>query len=114
MDVHSGVDSEDSKENNKNICLDILDILKTCFFQKSEIKRTLYRGLIKVTSYNIELCVCINSLVLDHISSWCNRRTVDNKKSLKFDKAIVTDKDDNCVVNVSLLKINFFFLHIYT
>ncbi|VVC36857.1 Hypothetical protein CINCED_3A015403 [Cinara cedri] len=102
VDIHSAIDSEDSKENNKNICLEILDILKTCFFQKSEIKRTLYRGLIRVTSHNKELCVCINSLVLDHISSWCNRVTVDDKKSLKFEKSIVTDKDNQFIVHEPL------------
>lgn len=99
VDVHSA-DIECSSDNNRTICLEILDILKTCFFQKSEIKQTLYRGLIRVTSYNKELCGIVNSLILDHMSLWCNRRVGDNKKSLKFDKSIVTSKDYKFVVNV--------------
>lgn len=104
VDIHSNVVSEDSPDNNKTICLEILDILKTCFFQKSEIKRTLYRGLIRVTSQNNELCVYINSLLLDHISIWCNTNVVENKKSLKFNKSIVANKDDIFVIHVSPLK----------
>lgn len=104
MEIHSNVDPEGSSDNNKTICLEILDILKICFFQKSEIKQTLYRGLAKVTSHNNELCVCVNSLLLDHISLWCNRRVADNKQSLKFDKSIVLGKDNKHIVNVSAMK----------
>lgn len=103
VDIHSNV-TEESPDNNKTICLEILDILKTCFFQKSEIKRTLYRGLIRVTSHNNKLCVYINSLLLDHISIWCNTHVGDNKKALKFNKSIVASKDDSFVVHVSPLK----------
>lgn len=102
VDIHSVLDSEDSSENNKTICLEILDSLKTCFYQKSEIKQSLYRGLIRVTSHNSELCVCVNNLLLDHMSLWCNRLVVaENKKSLKFDKSIITGKDNKPIVNVS-------------
>lgn len=102
VDVHSHVDSEDSSDNNKTVCLEILDILKTCFFQKSEIKQTFYRGLVRVTFHHSELCVCINSLVLDHMSSWCNKSLGNNKKSLKFNKSIVEGKDGKFIVHVSL------------
>lgn len=102
IDIHVNNDSDDP-DNNKNICLEILDILKTCFFQKSEIKRTLYRGLTRVTSHNNELCVCINNLLLDHLSSWCNRQEIENKKSLKFNKSIVMGKDNNFINHVSIL-----------
>ncbi|XP_050532964.1 Fanconi anemia group I protein-like isoform X2 [Daktulosphaira vitifoliae] len=91
---------EDSSDNNKAICLEILDILKTCFFQKAEIKRTLYRGLIKVTCHNEELCVCVTSLLLDHLSSWCIK--VQNKRSLKFDKAITVGKDGKLLIHEPL------------
>lgn len=105
VDIHSTVDdSDESSDNNKTICLEILDILKTCFFQKSEIKRTFYRGLIRVTSHNRMLCVCVNSLLLDHMSLWSNRRSADNKKSLKFDKAIAVGKDDKFIIHVCLFK----------
>lgn len=104
VDIHTAVDSDESSDNNKTICLEILDILKTCFFQKSEIKRTLYRGLIRVTSHNKLLCVCVNSLLLDHISLWSNRGLTDNKKSLKFDKAIAACKDDKYIIHVCSLK----------
>uniref|UniRef100_A0A2H8TUM8 Fanconi anemia group I n=1 Tax=Melanaphis sacchari TaxID=742174 RepID=A0A2H8TUM8_9HEMI len=98
VDIHSAIDSEDT-ENNKTICLEILDSLKTCFYQKSEIKQSLYRGLIRVISHNNELCVYVNSLLLDHMSSWCNRLLVaENKKSLKFDKSIVIGKDNKPIV----------------
>lgn len=103
VDIHSNVDTEDSSDN-RSICLEILDVLKTCFFQKSEIKQTLYRGLIRVTSHHNELCGCVNSLLLDHLSSWCNRNVVGNKKSLKFDKSIVVNKDNQTIVQVRLLK----------
>lgn len=103
VDIHSAFDSEDTSENNKTICLEILDSLKTCFYQKSEIKQSLYRGLIRVTSHNNELCVCVNSLLLDHMSLWCNRLVVaENKKSLKFDKSIVTGKDNKPVIHEPL------------
>jgi len=102
VDIHSAFDSEDTSENNEIICLEILDSLKTCFYQKSEIKQSLYRGLIKVTSHNNELCVYVNSLLLDHMSLWCNRLVVaENKRSLKFDKSIVTEKDNKPIMHVS-------------
>jgi len=102
VDIHSVVDSEDTSENNKTICLEILDALKTCFYQKSEIKQSLYRGLIRVTSHNNELCVCVNSLLLDHMGSWCNRLIVaENKKSLKFDKSVIIGKDNKAIIHVS-------------
>lgn len=104
VDIHSVADTEYSSDNNRAICLEILDILKTCFFQKSEIKQTLYRGLIRVTSHNKELCVSVNSLILDHMSLWCNRRISENKKSLKFDKSIVANKDDKYIVKVTSFK----------
>lgn len=103
VDIHSVVDSEDTSENNKTICLEILDALKTCFYQKSEIKQSLYRGLIRVTSHNNELCVCVNSLLLDHMGSWCNRLVVaENKKSLKFDKSVNLGKDNKAIVHEPL------------
>lgn len=105
MDIHSNIDAEDSSDN-KSICLEILDVLKTCFFQKSEIKRTLYRGLIRVTSHHNELCGCVISLLLDHLSSSCNRRVAENKKSLKFNKSIVVNKDNQIIVQVRILKKN--------
>lgn len=101
VDIHSNFDTDESSDNNRTISLEILDILRTCFFQKAEIKQTLYRGLIRVTLHNNELCGCVSSLLLDHISSWCNKRQGENKKSLKFDKAIVANKDNKFVVHVS-------------
>lgn len=115
VDIHLAADTESSSDNNRTICLEILDILKTCFFQKSEIKQTLYRGLIRVTSHNKGLCMSVNSLILDHISLWCNRRIADNKKSLKFDKSIVMNKDNKFVVNVSFFKCiyNYLFIELF-
>ncbi|XP_050438236.1 Fanconi anemia group I protein-like [Adelges cooleyi] len=102
VDVYSSknYNTEDSSENNKTICLEILDILKTCFFQKAEIKCTLYRGLLKVTSHNDELCMCVTSLIVDHMGSWCTKR--GTKKSLKFNKAIVLGKDGRFIIHEPL------------
>jgi len=108
VDIHSNVVDSENSSDNKSICMEILDILKTCFFQKAEIKTTLYRGLIRVASHNYGLCVCINSLILDQMSSWCSRCSPDNKKSLKFEKSIVKNKNDEFIVHVSFLYITFF------
>jgi len=112
VDVHSNMVAEDCSDN-KSICLEILDVLKMCFFQKSEIKRTLYKGLIRVTSYHNELCGCVSSLLLDHLNSWCNRRVGENKKSLKFDKSIIVNNDKQTIVQVSFTNKIIFFLIAY-
>lgn len=113
VDIHSSADFENSSDN-KSICIEILDILKTCFFQKAEIKQTLYRGLIRVASHNYSLSVCINSLVLDHMSSWCTRGLSDNKKSLKFENSVVKSKSNDFIVHVSFfLKISFIVVLIF-
>jgi len=101
VDIHSNVDAENSSDN-KSICLEILDVLKICFFQKSEIKQILYRGLLRVTSHHNELCGHVSSLVLVHLSSWCKRCIAKNKKSLKFDKSIFVNKDNQTIVQEPL------------
>lgn len=100
IDTH-GLADPDNTLNIKSYCLEILNILKVCFIQKSEIKKTLYRGLIRVMSHNSGLCVNINNSILNHMHSWCIRVT-DNKKSLKFNNSIVEDVHKNLISHVSL------------
>lgn len=98
-----GIVNPNNTMDNKSYCLEILNILKTCFLQKSEIKKTLYRGLIRVMSHNSGLCINTNNWILNHMQSWCIRVT-DNKKSLKFNKSIVEDDiHKNLISYVSLL-----------
>ncbi|XP_050526595.1 Fanconi anemia group I protein-like isoform X2 [Daktulosphaira vitifoliae] len=102
LDIYSSNNCilEDSSDNNEAICLEILDFLKICFYQNAKIKCSLYRGLIKVVFLNEKLYISVTNLLLDHLSLWCVN--FNNKKSLKFEKAITIGKDEKCIIHEPL------------
>ncbi|KAL7632690.1 UNVERIFIED_CONTAM: hypothetical protein RMT77_016961 [Armadillidium vulgare] len=66
VDVHSSVDSN----TNEALCLELLGVLRRCFTQQFQVRRTMYEGLSDVAKSNVKLVHNIMELLYQHLSTF--------------------------------------------
>lgn len=96
--------SKDLPHDIKELCLEIINLLKICLRQNAIVKSLFYRGLFKLSVNNSNVECALISILLDHLRSYLNYYKHDGKISLKFDKAIIINRDGPTIV-VSMIQV---------
>uniref|UniRef100_T1HAE3 Fanconi anemia group I protein n=1 Tax=Rhodnius prolixus TaxID=13249 RepID=T1HAE3_RHOPR len=93
LEIHSQASNPVNSGNNEGICLEVINVLKSCFTQQLPVKITLYSALNRALIRNPDLCIPTADIFLEHLGDYYEVDE-DVVPPLNFHKAIVIQQSE--------------------